>query len=430
MASPDGRVQRHTLVRALLWLAGLVLALFAVSCVFSSAAEAKPLVEPPAQPEKSLHDLVNPIDALLGHWQKPAKPKPTKTEPAEPKPVKPEPVKPKAGLPVLDATTDAVAEPVGSVLGKGSLEPVAPILDLAGKTVNTATEPVAPILELTRDTVLEPVAPVVDLAEHTVADAVDAVAPVLGLLEEPVQVLSPVLDLTGDTVAGVVRPVATVLEPVLGLAGNAVAGAVAPILELVGEPVAVLVRATTPLLGLVERTVSPVLGLTGEAVSKVVEAAPQLPRFPSGPAWFPGACVKAGGGQKQQTAARPLPQPTPSQHAQAANVFLAHDDVQATTTTTTYQQKTAEAPAIESHATARKTGSASPSEKPFPLPGEGSAPHPVAPIPASSGANTTPHGPPAWSAPESRELVLGYVVSYLGDDLPLWRSIKPGSRPD
>ncbi|MGA6161732.1 hypothetical protein [Amycolatopsis magusensis] len=440
MASADGRVQRHTLVRALLWLAGLVLAMFAVSCVLTSAAEAKPLVEPPALPEKSLHDLVKPIDALLGTGQKPAKaPKPVTPErerpeePVEasplskPKPVKPEPVKPKAGLPILGTTTDAVAGPVDSVLGKDSLEPVAPILDLVGETVNTATKPVAPILELTQDTVIEPVAPVVDLAENTVADAVDAVAPVLGLLEEPVRVLSPVLDLTGDTVAGVVQPVATVLEPVLGLAGNAVAEAVTPILELVGKPVAVLVRATTPVLGLVEHTVSPILGLTGEAVSKVVEAAPQLPHFPGGSAWFPGACAAPGGGQKQQAAGTPLPQPIQPRHAQAANVAALHENVQAATT---HQQKNADAAATESHATTRKTGSASRSEKPLPSPGKGSTPHPVVPAPASSGANTTPHSTPAWSVPESRELVLGYVVSYLGDDLPLWRSIKPGSRPD
>ncbi|MFI6025698.1 hypothetical protein [Amycolatopsis magusensis] len=437
MASADGRVQRHTLVRALLWLAGLVLAMFAVSCVLTSAAEAKPLVEPPAPPEKSLHDLVKPIDAVLGSWQKPARePKPGTPErerPAKPveaspfvkpKPVKPEVAKPKAGLPILDTTTDAVTEPVNSVLGKDSLEPVAPILGLVGKTVNTSTKPVAPILELTQDTVLEPVAPVVDLAEHTVADAVDAVAPVLGLLEEPVRVLTPVLDLTGDTVAGVVQPVATVLEPVLGLAGNAVAEAVTPILELVGEPVALLIRATTPVLGLVEHTVSPVLGLTGEAVSKVVEAAPH---FPGGSAWFPGACTAPGGGQKQQAAGTPLPQPTQAQHAQAANVSATPENVQAATT---YQQKTADAAATESQATTRKTGSASRSEKQSPLPSKGNTPHPVVPVPASSGASTTPHSTPAWSVPESRELFLGYVVSYLGDDLPLWRSIKPGSRPD
>ncbi|MBN6042046.1 hypothetical protein [Amycolatopsis sp. 195334CR] len=364
MAVAGGTAQRRWL-RALLWLAGLLLAMFAVSCLFGSSADAE---EEPKRPDLVTHLL----DPLLGEAGKAVHPK--KNAPGAPIP-------PKPVTPLIKPVTELV-EPVVHQISKPVTRPVAPLLDQTKKTLSQAGKPVA--------------------------DLVDATAPLLHLVEQPVanvlEPVKPVLDQVDHTVATVVQPVSGVVQTL------------EPVLDLVEDPLSLV----TDSVGVVSRG----LGQAVEPILVPLAEATETPLLPSLPAPKPPSATST-----PPTAAKVPGTTTPAPQAVAATpvVTVVHQAPESITVTLPRGETPAEVPARTSAArpgTPTAPTPESPAHQGFP---------PVPFVPLSSPGNTTtatPHATSAGFAPEGVRLVLGYVVARQGDDVPLWRSIKPGSRPD
>ncbi|QFU89244.1 hypothetical protein [Amycolatopsis sp. YIM 10] len=390
MAVAGGTAQRRWL-RALLWLAGLLLAMFAVSCLFSSSADAAP----PENPVDSLLDPVTHIvEPLLGKAEKPVA-----REPGADRAEKPVPHKKKspAANPAPGFSPDEAEKPVTQVL-KPVTDVVDPVVHQVKKPITQVVEPAAPLLGQTEKTLAR--------AGEPVADLVKATAPLLHLVERPVaNVLKPVkplLDQVDHAVSTVVQPVAGVVQ------------LLAPVLDLVEAPLSLVTGSVAVLSRGLGKAVEPVLVPLAEATESPLLPSPTKPKGSS------VGTVRTIAKAPAVTAPAVSPQPSVAEAGSSVTVVRLGPAL----TTVTHDEQPTVIPAHPSAAQGTPEAPESPAPRELP-------PVPYVPfLSPGSATAVTPHVTPAGHAPVSVPLTTGYAVARQGDDVPLWRSIKPGSRPD
>ncbi|MGC7094508.1 hypothetical protein ACPZ19_07585 [Amycolatopsis lurida] len=392
MAVTGGTAQRRWL-RALLWLAGLLLAMFAVSCLFSSSADAAP----PENPVDSLLDPVTHIvEPLLGKAEKPVAREPLPSRAEKPVPHK---KKDPVDSPVPGISPDEAEKPVTRTL-KPVTDVVDPVVHQVTKPITQVVEPAAPLLGQTEKALSQ--------AGEPVADLVKATSPLLHLVERPVaNVLKPVkplLDHVDHTVAAVIQPVAGVVQTL------------APVLDLVEAPLSLVTGSVAVLSRGLGKAVEPILVPLAEATES-----PLLPSLTTPKAPATGTVQTAG--KAPVVTAPVVTTPAPAAEAGPSVTIVRQGPA---LTAVTQDEQSAVIPAHPAAALGTPSAPApeSPAQRELP---------PVPYVPFLSPGNATaatPHITPAGHTPASVPLTTGHAVARQGDDVPLWRSIKPGSRPD